>query len=136
MGHAAVIVIDTHVLVWWLTQPERLSPAARLALAQVNATDPAVLSAISILEITTAVRRGRMDLSVPIGDWLALLHQLPELRIKSVCSKIAARAGGYGDDMHGDPADRLVAATAEVLGARLVSADEKLRLHPAVQALW
>jgi PIN domain nuclease of toxin-antitoxin system len=136
VGHAAVIVIDTHVLVWWLTQHERLSPAARLALAQVNATNPAVLSAISILEITTAVRRGRMDLSVPIGDWLTLVRQLPELRIEAVSSDIAARAGGYGDDMHGDPADRIVAATAELLGARLVSADEKLRQHPAVQALW
>ncbi|MEY4910251.1 MAG: hypothetical protein RL260_3969 [Pseudomonadota bacterium] len=72
-----MIVIDTHVLVWWLTQPERLSPAARLALAQVNATNPAVLSAISILEITTAVRRGRMDLSVPIGDWLTLVRPQP-----------------------------------------------------------
>lgn len=131
-----MIVIDTHVLVWWLTQPERLSPAARLALAPVNATDPAVLSAISILEITTAVRRGRMALSAPIGDWLALVHQLPELRVEAVSSAIAARAGGYGDDMHGDPADRIVAATAEVLGARLVSADEKLRQHPAIQALW
>lgn len=131
-----MIVIDTHVLVWWLTQPERLSPAARLALDQVSTARPAVLSAISILEITTAVRRGRMDLSVPVGDWLALVRQLPELRIEAVSSEIAARAGGYGDDMHGDPADRLVAATAEVLGARLISADEKLRQHPAVQALW
>lgn len=131
-----MIVIDTHVLVWWLTQPERLSPAARLALDQVSTARPAVLSAISILEITTAVRRGRMDLSVPVGDWLALVRQLPELRIEAVSSEIAARAGGYGDDMHGDPADRLVAATAEVLGARLINADEKLRQHPAVQALW
>lgn len=136
MGHDAVTVIDTHVLVWWLTQPERLSPAAHSALNRVSATDPAVVSAISILEIATAVRRGRMLLSMPVEDWLSRVRQLPEVCIEPVSAEVAERAGSYGDDMHGDPADRVIAATAELLQCRLVSADEKLRAHPAVKALW
>lgn len=131
-----MIVIDTHVLLWWLGQPERLSHAARQALTAASAETPAHVSAISVLEIVTAERRGRLGLSLPIDQWLALVRCLPEVRIEPVSADIAERAGRYGDDLHGDPADRMIAATAEVLGARLISADEKLRAHPGIRALW
>ena len=93
-------------------------------------------SAISVMEIATAVRRGRLTLRVPFEQWLADLRSLPELRFEPVTAEIAALAGSFDGAMHGDPADRILAATARTLGARLVTADERLRGLPDVVALW
>jgi PIN domain nuclease of toxin-antitoxin system len=136
MGHAALIVIDTHVLLWWLAQPDKLSATARALLARTSVHAPALVSAISVLEIVTAARRGRLALSMPVEPWLAEVRRLRDIRMEPITDPIAERAGLYGDDLHGDPADRLIAATASVLGLRLISADDKLRSHPQVQAIW
>lgn len=136
MGSRTVIVIDTHVLIWWLSDPARLSPAARLSLDTATASRPAVLSAISVLEIVTAVRRGRLAFRQPVQHWLHAARGLPELAIEPVSADIAALAGSYGDALHGDPADRLITATAALLGAQLISADEKLRAQTVVPVLW
>lgn len=131
-----MIVLDTHVLVWWLSGASLLSPAASQAIAEAVAGDRVAASTISVLEIATAVRRGRLQLSVPVGQWLADAGSLPELRFEPVSAEIAHLAGSLGEEMHGDPADRLIAATARVLGAPLVTADEKLRANGVVQTVW
>lgn len=64
------------------------------------------------MEIATAVRRGRLTLSMPFGQWLADLRALPELQFEPVTAEIAALAGSFDGAMHGDPADRIIAATA------------------------
>jgi PIN domain nuclease of toxin-antitoxin system len=71
-----------------------------------------------------------------VEDWLADLRALPELRVEPVGFDVANRAGAWGDAMPGDPADRLIAATAFVLGARLVTADERLARAKVVRTLW
>ncbi|MDB5814325.1 MAG: twitching motility protein PilT [Rhodocyclales bacterium] len=132
----SLIVLDTHVLIWWLTTPVKLTAAARKAIKQAVAEHVVVVSAISILEITTAVRRQRLLFDVPVDQWLADLRLLPELRLESVTADIAQLAGSWGDEMHGDPADRLIAATAISLGAPLITADAKLRASPALHTIW
>ena len=136
MGDEPVIVLDTHVLIWWLADPRRLSAAARRALAGAAPALPACLSAISVLEIVTAGRRGRLALTMPVEQWLADACSLPELRVEPVSGEIALRAGQFGDEMHGDPADRLIAATALVLAAPLVSADRQLRQVAGLKVIW
>jgi PIN domain nuclease of toxin-antitoxin system len=131
-----VIVLDTHALVWWATGSDRLSARASRAIGASLRKGPVAASAISILEISTAVRRGRLVLSRPVEDWLSDLRALPELRFEPVGFDVAARAGAWGDAMPGDPADRLIAATAFVLGARLVTADERLAKAKVVRTLW
>ena len=131
-----MIVLDTHALVWWLTDSPALSPEARRAIKRATAKAPAVASAISVLEIATAVRRGRMEFGVPLEHWLADLRLLPELRFEPVTVEIAHIAGTFGEDMHGDPADRIVSATSIALGAQLVTGDEKLRKHRALKTIW
>lgn len=131
-----MIVLDTHVLVWWLTQARELSTVAKRAIGKHAANGAVVASTISVLEMVTAVRRGRLQLTMPIEQWLADVRSIPELRLEPVSADIAAVAGGLGEPMHGDPADRIIAATATVLGATLVTADERLRSVPALRTLW
>jgi PIN domain nuclease of toxin-antitoxin system len=131
-----VIVLDTHALVWWAVGDRRLSaPALRAIKAAVKAGG-VFASAISAMEIATAVRRGRLTLGVPFDHWLADLRSLPELQFEPVTAEIAALAGSFDGAMHGDPADRVIAATARTLGARLVTADQRLRVLAGVTTVW
>lgn len=131
-----MIVLDTHALVWWLTGASGLSTAAKRAIQKNPGPGEIVASAISILEIVTAVRRGRLQFSVPVEQWLSDMRSLPELRVEPVTADIAALAGGLSEPMHGDPADRLIAATAMVLEAPLVTGDARLRGNPALKTIW
>ena len=131
-----MIVLDTHVLVWWLTQAPGLSTAAKRAIGKHSAVGEVVASTISLLEIATAIRRGRLQFNVPVDQWLADARSIPELRFEPVSVEIASLAGSFLEPVHGDPADRIIAATATVLGAALVTADDRLRGLPSLRAIW
>ena len=131
-----MIVLDTHALVWWAVGDRRLSARAQRAIRAAARAGAVFASAISVMEIATAVRRGRLTLNVPFDQWLADLRALPELRFEPVTAEIAALAGSFDGAMHGDPADRIIAATARALGVRLVTADERLRGLPEVASVW
>jgi len=131
-----LIVLDTHVLVWWVAGTGRLSARAKRAVDQRLRQGPLIASAITVLEIATAVRRGRLELGAPLEQWLADLGALPELRFEPVSVEIARRAGSFEDTAPGDPADRIILATAQTLHARLVTADERLQASPHVAFVW
>ncbi len=131
-----MLVLDTHVVIWWLCKPGELSAKARKAINNAAAENRLFVSAISVLEIATLARRGRLQFNVPVENWLADFRKLPEFRITPVNADIAQLAGSYADTMPGDPADRIIAATASTLEAPLVTADEKLRSSKMVETLW
>ena len=89
-----------------------------------------------MLEIVTAVRRKRLQFASPVEQWLADARSLPELRFEPVSSEIAQLAGSFGAELDGDPADRIIAATAIHLGFALVTADEKLRASGSMRTIW
>ncbi len=131
-----MIVLDTHVLVWWVSGSGRLSVRAKRAIDQGSRRSPAIVSTISVLEITTAVRRGRLELGSSLELWLADLRTLPELQFQPVSAEIAELAGSFDEATPGDPADRIIVATAVALRAKLVTADKRLRASPQVATVW
>lgn len=131
-----MIVLDTHAFIWWLAQPSRLSAAARRAIEQQRRKGPVSVSAMSVFEVTTLVRRGRLTLTMEVGEWLDAARSLPELEFVPITDDIAELAGSFGDRMQGDPADRVIAATALARRARLVSADERLAALPSLEVVW
>ncbi|MBK7953567.1 MAG: type II toxin-antitoxin system VapC family toxin [Candidatus Accumulibacter sp.] len=136
MGDESLIVLDTHALIWWLTGAPNLSLVARQTIAKAVAARQVVVSAISVLEIVTAVRRGRLQFTHPVEQWLADACQFPELRFEPVSAAMAQLAGSFGEEMHGDPADRIIAATAIHYDCGLVTADGKLHAVRALKTVW
>jgi PIN domain nuclease of toxin-antitoxin system len=120
---AMKIVLDTHVLIWWVSDSKRLTPAHRRALKTVSATSPAYVCDITLLEIATLVRRGRYRVDLPIEDWLTKASAPPLVERVALSPKIAAEVHYLPHAFHGDPADQVIVATARVLGAALLTAD-------------
>ena len=131
-----MIVLDTHALIWWADASSKLSKSARQATKAESRRRELVASAISVFEIVTLERRGRLEFKIPVTEWLANLRKLPELTIHPITDEIVERAGGLGEVFPGDPADRLIAATALVLGVSLVTQDTKLRGVPSLRTVW
>ena len=130
-----MIVLDTHALIWWVSDGSRLSVRARRAIRSATRQGSIAASAISLFEITTLMRRGRLALAVPEDQWFADLRLLPELHFEPVSVEIARLAGSFDDAMPGDPADRIIAATARCKGMPLATWDKALRRSRAIE-IW
>lgn len=132
-----MILLDTHAWVWWLSDPERLPPPARAAIDDsLAAGHPIRVSSISVWEVAMLVHRGRLELTMTLDDWLAHAEAAPEIAFVPVDNRIAAGAVGLDGFAHEDPADRIVVATALMLGATLVTADARLRDYAPLPTLW
>lgn len=131
-----MILLDTHVWVWWVSGFERLSEAAEEAVERGRADGSLHVSAISVWEVAMLTQRGRLRLTIDVGDWIARSESLPFLRFVPVDNRIALRATSLPGRLHSDPADRFIIATAEILGATLVTRDEKLRTYEHVRTVW
>jgi len=131
-----MIVLDTHAWIWWLSAPAQLSDRARQAIEDA-AREPAVLvSSISAWEAALLHQKGRLQFRIPFADWLARAEALPFVRYVAVDNTIAVRSVHLEGELHTDPADRLIVATAIERNARLVTRDRKLLDYPFVDTIW
>jgi PIN domain nuclease of toxin-antitoxin system len=131
-----LIVLDTHAWVWWVASPEKLSPGAKGEIDQAVEREEVLVSSISSWEVALLVRKGRLELTMPVADWIARSEALPFLRFVPVDNRIALRSNDLPGELHEDPADRLIIATALTLGAPLVSKDTRIRDYPHVETIW
>jgi PIN domain nuclease of toxin-antitoxin system len=131
-----LIVLDTHVWLWWVAQaPELPRRVARLIEARIE--DEAVfVSSISVWEIALLVQRQRLQLSMPVSEWIRQAEALAAIRFAPVDNHIALSSVLLPPPLHPDPADRIIVATALQLRASLVTKDRKLRAYPHVETQW
>ena len=120
------VVLDTHVLVWLLDGSRRLGTSSRELIATSAERTAVSFSAISAWEIAMLVAKGRLELDRDVLDWLGSATRLPGVRVAPLSIEIAVGSTRLPGEMHGDPADRLIVATARHLDAALVTADRAL----------
>jgi PIN domain nuclease of toxin-antitoxin system len=132
-----MILLDTHVLVWWVDGDiKKLSRKARQMLEQHGRRHELLLSSVSFFEIATLERRGRIRFNVSASEWLQHVRRLPEYAIEPITDDIAERAGQFGDGFPGDPADRIIAATALLRSVPLLTHDSRLEGIENLKAIW
>lgn len=124
------VLLDTHVVHWWSAEPKRVSAAARKALERA---DELAVAAISWYELAWLARHERIAVTVPIRAWLDGLAS--QVRTIGVTPAVADTAAGLPTSFPGDPADRLIYATAIEHGLSLVTKDQAIRDHDKPRSL-
>jgi len=130
-----LILVDTHVVLWLLSDPVRLSKAARAAIDDVRRNgDGLAICGITLLEIATASLNGRISLTVSLESFLKDVEErFVVLPISArACARTLTLPAGYPKD----PADRVIGATALVEGMGLVTADRVIRRAKVVRTIW
>jgi PIN domain nuclease of toxin-antitoxin system len=130
-----MILLDTHVLLWLLLEPEKLSQEASAAITRTLRTGEAIaISPITLVEIARLAARGRVQLSRPARAFLAKIES--DFSVHTITAEIAYIAGQLADPFPGDPADRIIAATALTEGMTVITADERIRRSAVVKTIW
>ncbi|GAB3323621.1 type II toxin-antitoxin system VapC family toxin [Haliea atlantica] len=133
-----MIVLDTHVLVWWVNHAPQLSSAASAAIEQElqSPVGLVAVSAITAWEIAMLVSLGRLSLTMGVDDWISEISAVEGLQFLPVDTAVAIESTRLPGQFHKDPADRMIVALARHLNAPLLTADEKIRHYEHVRTLW
>jgi PIN domain nuclease of toxin-antitoxin system len=132
----AVIVLDTHVLLWLLLEPQRLSSAAAAAIRKSVRTGGLAIASITLWELAMMIALGRITPRGTPEAWVTEVVERSGVVVKDVTPAVATLATQFPHDFPADPADRLIAATARAEGMSLVTRDAKLRGSPVLRTVW
>jgi PIN domain nuclease of toxin-antitoxin system len=128
LGSVGVIVLDTHIWVWWVHDDPNLPPAYK-AYIQANENAGLGISAISCWEVAKLVEHKRLSLPIPVGEWLDQALAYPGTRLLDLTPRIALESTQLSGAFHRDPADQIIVATARVYACPLVTLDGKIRAY-------
>ncbi|MGA2206854.1 MAG: type II toxin-antitoxin system VapC family toxin [Terracidiphilus sp.] len=123
---SGLILLDTHALVWSVEERPRLGSGAKRAINIAARLNQVAVSAISPWEIALLVSKGRLNLSTDVMVWVREALSKPGVNLVPLEPEIAVASTRLPFEMHPDPADRILVATARHLGATLVTADKSL----------
>ncbi|WP_440615223.1 type II toxin-antitoxin system VapC family toxin [Cysteiniphilum sp. 6C5] len=132
------IVLDTHILVWWVDGNDKLSTKAVKVINKAQQEKSRILlSSITAWEICMLINKGRLSLRIDIRKWLETVQMIDCVEFVPVTNEIAMTSTSLPNfDYHKDPADRMIIATASIYGATLITADETIRSYEHVRTLF
>lgn len=129
-----MIVLDTHVWVWWVHGDEQLAENQVRAI-QLNEDDIIGVSAISCWEVAKLVERGRLELSTPVEKWIEQALGYPGIRLLELSPEISIESTRLPGEFHRDPADQIIVATARIYDCPLVTSDGRIIEYPFVKTI-
>jgi len=127
-----MIVLDTHIWVWWVHDDPQLPPAYKTYI-QAHEADGLGGSAISCWEVAKLVEYGRLTLPLLVGEWLAQALAYPGVRLLELTPQIAVESTQLPGSFHRDPADQIIVATARIYAWPLMTLDNRIRNYADVQ---
>ena len=133
-----MIVIDTHVLIWWVSGSDQLSVKAGAAIDAELASSKGKIfvSSISAWEIAMLVSKDRLQLSMNVDSWIEIVKGIETVQFVPLDNKVAIESTRLPGEFHKDPADRMIVSLARSLSLPLVTADEKILNYAHVKTLW
>lgn len=127
----SAVLLDTHVVQWWSAEPDRVSPGAA---ARIAAAEELLVAAVTWYELAWLARHERISVAVPVRSWLGKLAA--QVVTVPMTPQVADTAAALSDSFPGDPADRLIYASAVERGVPLVTKDRRLRTAGPSVAFW
>ena len=129
-----MILLDTHVLVWMASEPKQLSRRAREAIREAREKTGLAVATITLWELARLAENGRIQISASVESFVR--ETVARVIVKPITPEIAALAVRLPATFPRDPSDRLIASTAMIEGAPLVTADARIRRTKVVQTIW
>ena len=120
------ILLDTHVWLWLMMGEKKLSSAFRKSIDHLQTKEAILISSISIWEVGMLVEKKRIKLEMDRLEWVEECLSVPGIHLASISPRIAIQSTRLPEEIHGDPADRILIATAREKNAVLVTADQKI----------
>ena len=127
-----MIVLDTHIWVWWVQGDPQLSADRRQAIQASEAAGLGV-SAISVWEVAKLVAGKRIDFGRSASEWISTALAYPGISLIPLTPEIAVESCNLPGAIHRDPADQIIVATARVMACPLMSVDAKIAAYPHVE---
>jgi len=132
-----MIVLDTHVLLWWVNGEKELTAPAKEAIKQeLSAAGEILVSSITTWEVAMLVDKERLSLTMNIDDWFAVVGEIEGVRFVPVDNALAIQSVTLPGRFHKDPADRMITALARRHSIPLVTADTRIRDYRHVKTIW
>jgi len=126
-GDHGLLLLDTHCWLWaQLGLTKQLRPSALTAVRAAESAGSLRLSVISVWELAMLAKRGRVSVPMAVGIWVQEALRKPGISLEPITAEIAIESVHLPGDLHGDPADRFLVATARVLGATLLTKDARI----------
>lgn len=129
------VLLDTHVWLWWLTGASQMRKKDRDALDRSAAHELPFIAAISIWEAQMLVSRQRLLPGEPFDVWIRRMTAPDTVRILPIDADVVVSLHSLSKSFHGDPADRLIVATARAYALQLATLDSAIRRSHLVQ-IW
>ena len=130
-----MLLLDTHVWWWSVSEPAHLSS---IAVERILATRPSqrAIASISLWELAMLESKQRIELDIPVAVWLSRAVKKTGITIIDLTPTIAADSCNLPGSFHKDPADRIIVATARIHGLTLLTRDQKILEYDHVQCVW
>ncbi len=132
-----MIVLDTHVLIWWINNDNKLSTSARKAIeSELNVKGTILVSSITTWEIALLIEKERLTLTMDLDEWLQTITDIDAVKFVPVNNELAVHSVRLPGEFHPDPADRIITALARHHSVPLITSDAKIRDYKYVKTIW
>lgn len=127
-------MLDTHIWLWWVASVDKLF-TRQVEIIRANESDVIGVSAISCWEIAKLVALGRLELALPLENWMEAALQYPGVTLLPLTAPIAIASTRLPGEFHNDPADQIIVATARVHDCSLLTRDSKILRYSQVNTI-
>jgi len=130
-----VLLLDTHVWIWVMEGDHgRLDGAVEERIDEAAESGGVRIHPLSVWEVGTLVRRGRLSLAGPVDRWVEEALSVPGVSLVPITAEMALGAARLPDSFPGDPVDRMLVSAAYVMGAALVTCDRRILAYEGADA--
>ena len=131
-----MITMDTCAIIWDSLEPGKLSAKAKRAIKKADGVNELLMCDVSIWEITMLVQRKRIEVDETPANLVKLILSSRNYKVVSISPEIAELSVNLGEEINSDPADRIIAATAILKHAPVVTVDKNLRDAGSLETVW